>query len=187
MLSLAQEPQTPSLWRTLTGAEDSPQQRYSTSCFDRFPVQQPTSETRKQGWHVALMLTICRAPPDCVQWFTGTTGAVKSYNFAGSQLLQSQYYNNCIRTEKGYCGIQWKESSSTSPDPFGVGSTITQVESDGCDALNGFIFIPNLSQDGIQKLPIPVSTTYAYQSQVCGSNFGIEGMGTIAQPLISKS
>ena len=133
------------------------------------------------------MLTICRAPPDCVQWFTGTTGAVKSYNFAGSQLLQSQYYNNCIRTEKGYCGIQWKESSSTSPDPFGVGSTITQVESDGCDALNGFIFIPNLSQDGIQKLPIPVSTTYAYQSQVCGSNFGIEGMGTIAQPLISKS
>ena len=113
-------------------------------------------------------------------------GAVKSYNFAGSQLLQSQYYTNCVRTEQGYCAIQWKESSSTSPDPFGVGSTITQVESDGCDGLNGFILIPNLSQDGIQKLPIPVSTTYAFQSQVCGSNFGIEGMGTIAQPLVSK-
>ena len=127
-----------------------------------------------------------RAPTDCVQWFTGTTGAVKSYNFAGSQLLQSQYYNNCIRTEQGYCGIQWKESSSTSPDPFGVGSTITAIESNGCDTIHGFIFIPNLSQDGIQKLPIPVSTSYAYQSQVCGSNFGIEGMGTIAQPLISK-
>ena len=127
-----------------------------------------------------------RAPTDCVQWFTGTTGAVKSYNFAGSQLLQSQYYTNCIRTEQGYCSIQWKESSSTSPDPFGVGSTITAIESDGCDGLNGFILIPNLSQDGIQKLPIPVSTTYAYQSQVCGSNFGIEGMGTISQPLISK-
>ena len=177
-----------------------------------------------------LIFLLFRAPTDCVQWFTGTTGtfwflehnlydfqficpfplhsleestvdsalslnvskiqdvagAVKSYNFAGSQLLQSQYYTNCIRTEQGYCAIQWKESSSTSPDPFGVGSTITQVESDGCDGLNGFILIPNLSQDGIQKLPIPVSTTYAYQSQVCGSNFGIEGMGTIAQPLVSK-
>ena len=136
-------------------------------------------------WKLFLMSSF-RAPTDCVQWFTGTTGAVKSYNFAGSQLLQSQYYTNCIRTEQGYCGIQWKESSSTSPDPFGVGSTITAIESDGCDGLNGFILIPNLSQDGIQKLPIPVSTTYAYQSQVCGSNFGIEGMGTIAQPLISK-
>ena len=43
-----------------------------------------------------------------------------------------------------------------------------------------------MSQDGIQKLPIPVSSTYAYQTQLCGSNFGIEGMGTIAQPLVSK-
>ena len=132
---------------------------------------------------------VTRAPTDCVQYFTGKSGSVKSYNFAGSQFLQSQIYNNCIRTEKGYCAIQWKESSTTSPDPFGVGaSPTTQIESDGCDATAnaGFILIPNLSQDGIQKLPIPVSTTYAFQSQVCGSNFGIEGMGTIAQPLVSK-
>jgi len=130
-----------------------------------------------------------KAPTDCVQYFTGKSGSVKSYNFAGSQFLQSQIYNNCIRTEKGYCAIQWKESSTTSPDPFGVGaSPTTQIESDGCDATAnaGFILIPNLSQDGIQKLPIPVSTTYAFQSQVCGSNFGIEGMGTIAQPLVTR-
>merc|ERR1719330_2220907 len=51
-----------------------------------------------------------KAPTDCVQYFTGKSGSVKSYNFAGSQFLQSQIYNNCIRTEKGYCAIQWKES-----------------------------------------------------------------------------
>ena len=45
-----------------------------------------------------------RAPSDCVQYFTGATGSVKSYNFQGGQLLASQYYTNCIRTEKGYCG-----------------------------------------------------------------------------------
>merc|ERR1719350_1677813 len=71
-----------------------------------------------------------KAPTDCVQYFTGKSGTVKSYNFGGGQLLQSQIYANCIRTEAGYCAIQWKESSTTSPDPFGVGaSPTTQIES----------------------------------------------------------
>ena len=59
-----------------------------------------------------------RAPTDFVQYFTGKSGNVKSYNFAGAQLTQSLEYTNCIRTEEGYCSIQWKESSTTSPDPF---------------------------------------------------------------------
>jgi len=129
-----------------------------------------------------------KAPTDCVQYFTGKSGSVKSYNFGGGQLLQSQIYTNCIRTEAGYCAIQWKESSTTSPDPFGVGaSPTTQIESNGCDAsaAGAFILIPNLSPDGIQKLPVPVGAQ-GYQSQQCGSNFGIEGMGTIAQPLVTR-
>jgi len=129
-----------------------------------------------------------KAPTDCVQYFTGKTGTVKSYNFGGGQFLQSQIYTNCIRTEAGYCAIQWKESSTTSPDPFGVGaSPTTQIESNGCDATaaGAFILIPNMSQDGIQKLPIPVASQ-SFQSQLCGSNFGIEGMGTIAQPLVTR-
>merc|ERR1712079_842611 len=63
-----------------------------------------------------------KAPTDCVQYFTGTAGSVKSYNYAGGQVLAGQRYNNCIRTEKGYCAIQWKESSTTSPDPFSLDS-----------------------------------------------------------------
>ena len=93
-----------------------------------------------------------------------------------------------MRTEKGYCAIQWKESSTTSPDPFAIGDSPTdQIESNGCSpAPNGaWIEIPNLSQDGIQKLPATVASQ-GFQSQQCGSNFGIEGMGTIAQPLVSK-
>ena len=140
-----------------------------------------------------ILLNMCliffaRAPTDCIQYFTGKSGSVKSYNFGGGQLLQSQIYTNCIRTEAGYCAIQWKESSTTSPDPFAIGaSPTTAIESNGCDpAANGaFIMIPNLSQDGTQKLPVPVASQ-GFQSQQCGSNFGIEGMGTIAQPLVSK-
>ena len=122
-----------------------------------------------------------RAPTDCVQYFTGTSGSVKSYNFGGGQLLRTQIYNNCIRTEAGYCAIQWKESSTTSPDPFDVG-TGTSIDATACDE---FIFIPNLSPDGIAENSFsPVAA--AFQGEVCGSNFGLEGMGTVASALVSK-
>ena len=60
-------------------------------------------EVRSLNLAKANFITV-RAPIDCVQYFTGATGSVKSYNFQGGQLLTSQYYTNCIRTEKGYCG-----------------------------------------------------------------------------------
>ena len=46
-------------------------------------------------------------------------------------MLQSQIYNNCIRTEKGYCAIQWKESSTTSPDPFQVSVKLESLTDSG--------------------------------------------------------
>ena len=180
---------TPSLSLTPTEVEALQQQKLLIFLWDKFLVLPVGSEYEIFIFVKPITISFYRAPTDCVQYFTGKTGSVKSYNFGGGQLLQSQIYTNCIRTEAGYCAIQWKESSTTSPDPFGVGaSPTTQIESNGCDAsaAGAFIFIPNMSQDGIQKLPIPVSSTYAYQTQLCGSNFGIEGMGTIAQPLISK-
>merc|ERR1712183_471295 len=42
-----------------------------------------------------------KAPTDCTQYFTGVAGNVQSYSYG--QLLKSQYYTNCIRTEAGYC------------------------------------------------------------------------------------
>ena len=63
-----------------------------------------------------------RAPTNCVQYFTGLSGSVETYNHQGAQVLQGMNYQNCIRTEKGYCKIQWKQSSTTTPDPFGIGT-----------------------------------------------------------------
>merc|ERR1712157_491818 len=106
-----------------------------------------------------------KAPTDCTQYFTGVAGNVQSYSYG--QLLKSQYYTNCIRTEKGYCAIQWKESSTTSPDPFDIVAT-TPATAAACDE---FIFIPNLSPDGIAENSFsPVAA--AFQGEVCGSNFG---------------
>ena len=55
-----------------------------------------------------------KAPEDCVQYLTGASGSVQSYNFAGGQLLTQQQYTNCVRTEKGYCGQSSHLSSPTS-------------------------------------------------------------------------
>eukprot|EP00095_Tigriopus_kingsejongensis_P004837 maker-scaffold713_size108309-snap-gene-0.11 protein:Tk04837 transcript:maker-scaffold713_size108309-snap-gene-0.11-mRNA-1 annotation:"hypothetical protein AND_010472" len=44
---------------------------------------------------------LAKAPAGCTQYFTGTSGNIKSYNFGGGQLLQAQNYNNCIRQAEG--------------------------------------------------------------------------------------
>jgi len=139
------------------------------------------STTTAKTWNILTRQIACtanwKAPLDCTQYFTGSAGSVKSYNFAGGQLLQSQYYDNCIRTESGYCGIQWKESSTSSPDPFQMTVTPSTNGAAGsppstCPA--SFIYIPNLSPDGISALPVPPSTQEFY-STMCGGAFAIEG------------
>ena len=131
-----------------------------------------------------------RAPTDCTQYFTGAAGSVKSYNYAGGQLLQGNYYTNCIRTEAGYCRIQWKESSTSSPDTFALSASPSPTALAGggysppatayaCPA--GFIHIPDLSPDGVTGFPsastasAPPVAHMTHYSTMCGGAFGLEG------------
>ena len=96
-------------------------------------------------------------------------------------MLKSQYYTNCIRTEKGYCSIQWKQSSTASPDPFDILGTVTATAAAGGSATlctNGFVAIPDLSMDGVTS--IGGLGVKAFQSVVCGTVFGIEAQTTSA-------
>jgi len=131
-----------------------------------------------------------KAPTDCVQYFTGASGNVQSYSYG--QMLRAQYYTNCIRTEKGRCGILWKTSSTTSPDPFAIVAAGTTQASAGsgpspadltCAA--GFVAIPGLSMDGITGIPVPLAVGQAFQSFMCGNIFGVEGQTTEAA-LVSR-
>ena len=103
-------------------------------------------------------------------------------------MLSNQYYTNCIRTEAGYCRIQWKQSSTSSPDPFGILGTTTASAAAGGSATtlctSGFVSIPDLSMDGFGKIPVPYGIQ-TFQSTMCGSVFGIEGQ-TVAAALICK-
>ena len=150
------------------------------------------------NWNLILLLPkyTSRAPLDCVQYFTGKAGSVQSYNFAGGQLIQSLRYTNCIRTEAGYCAIQWKESSTTSPDPFefGVsppGAVWTTAAAGGASTTlcEQYVLIPGLSPDGTTKIPAPPGVQ-AFQSQMCGEFFGLEhaiaSEGVISMALVCK-
>ncbi|XP_068082170.1 uncharacterized protein [Anabrus simplex] len=58
--------------------------------------------------------SIYRAEEGCLQYFTGVSGQIKSFNYdPGSGLqLSNQDYSICIRMERNFCGIQY----STAPD-----------------------------------------------------------------------
>jgi hypothetical protein len=53
--------------------------------------------------------TVLPAEEGCLQYFTGVSGQIKSYNYdpaAGLQ-LSKQDYSICIRMERNFCGIQY--------------------------------------------------------------------------------
>lgn len=53
--------------------------------------------------------TIYRAEEGCLQYFTGVSGQIKSFNYdpmTGLQ-LSNQDYSICIRMERNFCGIQY--------------------------------------------------------------------------------
>jgi hypothetical protein len=54
-------------------------------------------------------LFVLAAEEGCLQYFTGVSGQIKSYNYdpgAGLQLSR-QDYSICIRMERNFCGIQY--------------------------------------------------------------------------------
>ena len=68
-----------------------------------------SSSTR--SWNIHIMQIPCSAtwkPPDgCTQYITGSSGYLYSYNYAGGVHLANQEYTHCIRTEQGYCSIEY--------------------------------------------------------------------------------
>jgi len=75
-------------------------------------------------WKIKVSMIECGSralpPPGCLQYHTGTTGTVRSFNFlapAGSyEHLRSQFYQVCVRRNKRFCKIGWTQSND--PDSF---------------------------------------------------------------------
>jgi hypothetical protein len=140
------------------------------------------STTSTLKWNILAQQIPCtatyRAPTDCLQYFTGRTNVVYSYN-AGAQFLGGMDYTNCIRTEKDMCAIQWKEKTGATPDAFQVFATASTVAVLACPTMG--VYVPTLSYDGIQKLGATniaaagpsTAATDEYQSTMCGGVWGV--------------
>merc|ERR1712183_638813 len=156
-----------------------------------------TLDATAKTWNILARQIACtadwKAPTDCVQYFTGISGNVKSYNFAGSQILQSQNYNNCIRQEEGYCRIQWDQSAATAPDPFQMDTQTPAVSAIAAGGVTGgaaspcllsYVIIPDGSPNGIAPLN-SVLSGLAFQNNWCGGDLGYTGTTATPSSIVS--
>jgi len=88
--------------------------------------------------------SLAKAPSDCYQYHTGASGVVKSLNYGTPLMITDMLYTVCVRREAGFCGIEWSESATTSPDPFDLTAILTVSAALGATATasEAYIHIP---------------------------------------------
>merc|ERR1712123_55544 len=163
----APPPQTPSSSPSPMAAP--PPLRLGTCCSDRYLAMPP-------GKLPPTVPNTSLGPPEPSRAIT---------------LQEPSCYKACTTlTESGYCGIQYKESTGQTPDTFDFfpdSATNAESSAGGCPV--SFVYIPNLSSDGVSALGIP-SSTESFISVSCGQVLGLDGtavslaLTTRAQPFI---
>ena len=59
---------------------------------------------------MCILITIC----NCISYFF----YIYFKHVLNPQFLVNQDYTNCIRTEKGYCAVEWKEKTGATPGNY---------------------------------------------------------------------
>lgn len=94
-----------------------------------------------------------KAEDGCLQYFTGVSGQIKSFNYdpgAGLQ-LSNQDYSICVRMEKNFCGIQYTActDSGTAKNNSKITTPTTRKN------FKLLILLPHLLQSTIDPIPSP--------------------------------
>jgi hypothetical protein len=105
-----------------------------------------------RSWKILVRTIECdspsKAPGGCLQYFTGTSGNIVSFN-AGTAgaLLDDLLYNVCIRREANMCSYTVREArsgASATPDAFQVGADSTTAGRIGAaNCATAMLIIPN--------------------------------------------
>lgn len=114
------------------------------------------------------------AQAGCFQYFTGLTGTLQSYNYAGSAQIQGHNYKNCIRAEEGYCCIEYSVvayaiNAATCADTSNLCAGAIPCSSD-------YIIIPRT---------IATPATAISYDRFCGVNLHPAGYPAINTPVVS--
>ncbi|KAK6629389.1 hypothetical protein RUM43_003206 [Polyplax serrata] len=137
-------------------------------------------------WKVKVCQIPCDSPnkaeEGCLQYFTGVSGQIRSYNYdtTGGLQLSNQDYSICIRSERNFCGIQYSpcvdtvnnqsRAFSLSGNTLGQNQVAAIVGTAGPQSCNSdWLIIPCASNvDRIKEIP------YTCVDRICGGTFNSE-------------
>lgn len=141
-------------------------------------TDQTSSSTSTSAWRIKILQYECDSPmlaPDgCLQFFTGISGNVSSFNYKTTEntlaatnpnQISSLNYNICLRRESGYCAVEWstvgptydvKGTFSVSGDFSAAPSPVTASEAITRDAncVNDYVVIPQGYGTSSGSLPV---------------------------------
>lgn len=164
-------------------------------------------------WRVKTSQIPCwsasRAPPGCLQYFTGVRSTVTSFSWDGTSgttggFLKHQAYRVCFRPEKGMCGMMYTQtdSESSTVDTFELtaSKTYSLATDEGCKA-NGYIeiisddaqsedrycgaYLATASESGDEQTNGSKSPGVIYAAESNPWNFGVYAMSNTAQNKIA--
>nr|XP_046468147.1 uncharacterized protein LOC124212301 [Neodiprion pinetum] len=160
-----------------------------------------------RSWKVRIIHVPCssiyRAEEGCLQYFTGVSGKIKSFNYEPNTGLQlsNQDYSICIRMERNFCGVQYMPCSDADamvmpaatpqggrPQPSRsnaftlTGNTQgTQISSmTGAACQTDWLMIPCASNMGRQP-----NTGVQCTDRICGGTFNAENQVLNSSNVIS--
>jgi len=109
--------------------------------------------TTTRTWNILVTQLACtdpwRAPDDCLQYYTGSSGEFRSFNFANGQLLSSQAYRACFRQELDFCSISYRASLRPS-DSFEMLTSNTGTTTTTANCKTAFISVPIGGDTGVK-------------------------------------
>merc|ERR1712117_737428 len=88
-------------------------------------------EVGNRFWKILVQRIACNSPDlppaGCLQYFTGLSGLITSFNGArmgnAQQMIQNQQYRVCIKRGAGMCSVRYREAEAAGQiDSFGLGA-----------------------------------------------------------------
>jgi len=146
-----------------------------------FHIGSETTTTR--SWDIYVTQYSCgqeelAGAPGCLQFHTGTTGLIKSFNYGTANTatatapatthLQNQDYTICLRREAGYCLVCYSEwaTSTAALGSFGLSISnivMSEAASVGLTCVTDYLDIPNGDISAIA-----VKSDAAFVNRYCG-------------------
>ncbi|ERL86760.1 uncharacterized protein LOC109544925 isoform X2 [Dendroctonus ponderosae] len=144
-----------------------------------------TGDSFQRSWKIRITQIPCssevKAENGCLQYFTGVSGQIKSFNYdltTGRQ-LSNQDYTICVRAERNFCGIQYTQcvdNVNTRYQSFTLSGNSNQAVPSMVGSTGNTNFCPN------DYLIIPMATNVdrVVQSRsptvdrICGGTFSAD-------------